>query len=37
LSYKSVEEVVGSWVIVMEGILMSTVKTIGADGQEKEW
>ncbi len=37
LSYKAVEEVVGSREIVMEGILMNTVKTIGADGQEKEW
>jgi hypothetical protein len=37
LSYKAVEEVVGSKEIVMEGILMNTVKTIGADGQEKEW
>jgi hypothetical protein len=37
LSHKAVEEVVGSREIVMEGILMNTVKTIGADGQEKEW
>jgi hypothetical protein len=37
LSYKAVEEVVGSRQIVMEGVLMNTVKTIGADGQEKEW
>lgn len=37
LSYKEVEEVVSSKVIIMEGMLMNTIKTVGVDAKEKKW
>jgi hypothetical protein len=37
LSGEEVEEVVFSKAIIMEGILMDTIKTVGKDGQRKEW
>jgi hypothetical protein len=37
ISYKRVEEVVSSKVIVMEGVLMNTIKTVGVDGKYRKW
>ena len=37
LSDKEVEEVVSSKVIIMEGILMDVIKTVGVDGRCKDW
>lgn len=34
---KEVEEVVSSKVIIMEGMLMNAITTIGIDGQWREW
>jgi hypothetical protein len=37
LSYKEVEEVVSSRAIIMEGPLMSAIRTIGIDGRGGKW
>jgi hypothetical protein len=37
LSAKKLEEMVSSKVIIMEGALMSAIKTVGIDSQCKEW
>jgi hypothetical protein len=37
LSYKEIEEVISSKSIIIGGLLMSAIKTVGIDGQEKEW
>ena len=37
LSYKEVEIVASSKGIIMEGVLMNAVKTVGIDGESKEW
>lgn len=37
LSYKEIEEVISSKSIIMGGLLMNAIKTVGIDGQEKEW
>jgi hypothetical protein len=37
LSHKAVTELIASRAIIMEGSLMNTVKTFGADGQGTEW
>jgi hypothetical protein len=37
LSYKEVEGVIFSKVIIMEGILMSTIETIGVDAKQEKW
>jgi hypothetical protein len=34
---KEIEEVVFSKAIIMDGILMDIIKTVGKDGQWKEW
>jgi hypothetical protein len=39
ISYKEVEEIVSSKVIVMEGVLLNagTIKTVGVDGKWRMW
>ena len=39
ISYKEVEEIVSSKVIMMEGVLLSanTIKTVGVDGKWRKW
>lgn len=37
LSEKEVEEVISSKEVIMEGLLMDSIKTVGIDGREKEW
>jgi hypothetical protein len=37
LSDEEIERVVSSKVIIMDGILMEVIKTVGLDGQWKEW
>jgi hypothetical protein len=39
ISYKEVEEIVSSKVIVMEGVLLNagTIKTVGVDGRWRMW
>ena len=37
VSYKDIQEVVSSRVIIMEGPLMSAIRTIGINGGEREW
>jgi hypothetical protein len=37
LSYKEIEEVISSKSIIIGGLLMNAIKTVGIDGQEKEW
>jgi hypothetical protein len=39
ISYKAVEEIVSSQVIMMEGVLLNanTIKTVGVDGKWRKW
>ena len=37
LIFNETEEVVSSKVIIMEGVPISAIKTVGIDGQWKEW
>ena len=37
LTDEDVKEVVYNRVIIIEGILIDTIKTVGKDGQRKEW
>jgi hypothetical protein len=37
LSYKEIEEVISSKSIIMGALLMNAIKTVGINGQEKEW
>jgi hypothetical protein len=37
LSYKEVEKIVASREIIMEGVAMNAIKTVGIDGEWKEW
>lgn len=37
LSYKEVEIIASSKRIIMEGVLMNAIKTVGIDGEWKEW
>jgi hypothetical protein len=37
LSHKEVEEVVASREIIMEGVTINAIKTVGIDGEWKEW
>lgn len=39
ISYKEIEEIVSSKVIMMEGVLLSanTIKTVGVDGKWRKW
>jgi hypothetical protein len=37
LSYKEAEAVVSSKEIIMEGVAMNAIKTVGIDGEWKEW
>jgi hypothetical protein len=37
LSYKEVEMIASSKGIIMEGLAMNTIKTVGTDGKSKGW
>jgi hypothetical protein len=37
LSHKEVEEVIASREIIIEGVAMNAIKTVGIDGEWKEW
>jgi hypothetical protein len=39
ITYKEIEEIVSSKVIVMEGVLLNagTIKTVGVDGKWRKW
>ena len=37
LSDEEVEEVVSSQVMIMQGVLMDVIKTVGVDGRWKDW
>jgi hypothetical protein len=39
VSYKEIEEIVSSQVIMMEGVLLNadTIKTVGVDGKQRKW
>lgn len=37
LSYKEIEDLIFSKAIVMEGILIDTIKTVDMDAKQKQW